>query len=145
MESIQSVEISKLGFVPQKLGDLLEHEGPLLSLYVDRDNPEHYFLYKWVDSNKECNRWAILPCTSKDLLAFFEGEKSLRKLFLNKPFCFVIDMDEDLQIQSIQIASTGALPEAFLPNEKSFFQEKAFTVFATSFHNMLKSKRQGFE
>lgn len=29
MELMQSVEISKLGFVPQKLGDLLEHEGPL--------------------------------------------------------------------------------------------------------------------
>jgi len=74
MELIQSVEISKLGFIPQKLGDLLEHEGPLLSLYIDRDNPENYFLYKWVDNDKKCNRWAILPCTSKDLLAFFEVE-----------------------------------------------------------------------
>ncbi len=143
MELIQSVEISKLGFIPQKLGDLLEQEGPLLSLYVDRDNPENYFLYKWVDSNEECYRWAILPCTSKDLFAFFEGEKSLRELFLNKPFCFVIELDEYLQIQFIQIVSTGALPEEFLPNEKSFFQEEAFSVFATSYHNMLKSKGQG--
>lgn len=142
MELIQSGEISKLGFVPQKLGDLLEHEGPLLSLYIDRDNPEHYFLYKWVDSNEECNRWAILPCTSKDLLAFFEGEKSLRKLFLNKPYCFVIDLDEHLQIQSIKIIATEVLPERLLPNEKSFFKGEAFSVFATSYHDVLKSKRQ---
>ena len=140
MELIQSVEISKLGFVPQKLGDLLEHEGPLLSLYIDRDNPENYFLYKWVDNDEKCNRWAILPCTSKDLLAFFEGGKHLRELFLNKPFCFVIDLDEHLQIQSIQIIATEALPEAFLPSEKSFFQEEAFSVFATSYHNLLKQK-----
>lgn len=145
MEQVQSVEISKLGFVPQKLGDILEHEGPLLSLYVDQDNPEHYFLYKWEGSNEECNRWTILPCAGKDLSAFFEGKESLRELFLNNPFCFVIDLDEHLQVQSIQITATEALPEEFLPSEKSFSQAEAFTVFATSFHNMLKSKRQGFE
>lgn len=143
MKSVQSVEISKLGFVPQKLGDLLEHEGPLLSLYVDRDNPESYFMYKWVDRNEECNRWAILPCTGKNLLAFFEGKESLRELFLNNPFCLVIDLDEHLQVQSIQITATEALPEEFLPGEKSFFQEETFSVFAASFHHMLNSKRQG--
>lgn len=140
MELIRSVEISKLGFVPQKLGDLLEHEGPLLSLYIDRDNLENYFLYKWVDNDEKCNRWAILPCTIKDLLGFFESKESLRELYLNKPFCFVIDLDEHLQIQSIQIIATEALPEEFLPSEKSFFKEGAFSVFAASYHNILKQK-----
>jgi hypothetical protein len=58
-------------------------------------------------------------------------------------FCFVIDLDEHLQIQSIQIIATEVLPAIFLPSEKSFFQAEAFSVFAASFHNMLKSKRQG--
>lgn len=140
MEQVQSIGISKLGFTPQKLGDLLEHEGPLLSLYIDQDNPENYYLYKWVDSDEKYNRWSILPCSSNDLLAFFEHQKALRELFLDKPFCFVIDLDEHLQIQAIQIMPTEALPEVFLPGEGSFFKEDAFSVFATSFRTMLKLK-----
>lgn len=140
MRQVRGIEISKLGFIPEKLGDLVEHEGPLLSLYVDQDNPENYFLYKWVDADEKYNRWAILPCTTKDLLAFFERGESLRSLFLNKPFCYIIDLDEDLRTQSIQIAPTETLPEAILPGERSFFKEEAFSNFASSYHYTIKQK-----
>ena len=137
MEQIQGTQISKLGFVPQKLGDLLEHEGPLLSLFIDSDNPENHFLYKWVDHDDRCNRWLVLPCSLKDLTTFFNKAFTLRELFLRKPFCFLIDLDAQLDAKNIQIVASEKLLEDYLPTEQSFYQEEVYSLFAAAYRKAL--------
>ena len=137
MEQIQGITISKLGFVPQKLGDILEYEGPLLSLFIDQENPENHFLYKWVDNDDFYNRWIIVPFSTKDLDLFFNGELTLRQLFLSKPFCYLIDLDDQLNYHTIQIVATEKLNEEYLPSEKSYYQAEIYSQFAANYHQKL--------
>jgi len=133
MEQVQGVEISNLGFVPQKLGDLLEHEGPLLSLFVDQENPENHYVYKWVDQDNVCNRWMILPCSTKELNTFFNKSSTLRALVSGKPYCFLMDVDGQLLPHKFQVVAIEKLPEDYLPTEKSYYQEEVYSLFAAEY------------
>lgn len=133
MEEIKGLSIPKLSFNPQKLGDFLAHEGPLLSLFADTDNPELYYLYKWTDSDKQVNRWLVFQVNLPILKKFLFQEISLRNLLIQNPFVFLVDLDNELNAKQILIVATNDLPISYLPSEKSFFKEDAFTEFATDF------------
>lgn len=139
MKNIEGVEIAGLGFVSQKMGDLIEHEGPLLSLFIDQNNPGNYFLYKWADCNEVANRWIVFQVSSNNLKRFFDKEVSLRKLFLEIPYSFIVDVDDELNERKISIAATNKLPEEYLPSANSLYCEEKFTEFANAFKTVLSN------
>jgi len=70
MEKLEGTMIQNLGIRLKCLGDLLYHEGPLLSHFVNEaDECEHYF-YKWSDCDDTCNRWIIFKVSENSLKYF---------------------------------------------------------------------------
>lgn len=141
MKDIKGIKIQKLGFTPQKIGDLIYHEGPLLSLFLDRNNPDTYYLYKWADCDENTNRWLVLQLNSINLRSFFYKEISLRTLLLNSPLTYVLGLDDNLVEADIMICATADLPETYLPNENSFYGEEKYTEFALTFKTIIANNR----
>lgn len=141
MEEIKGINIPKLSFKPQKLGDFLAHDGPLLSLFADTDNPDIYYFYKWTDSDSEVNRWLVFQVNLSILKKFLLQEVSLKGLLMQNPFVFLVDLDNDINEKQILIAATNDLPISYLPSEKSFFKEDAFTEFATEFKKTISQNK----
>jgi hypothetical protein len=137
MRDIKGISIPKLGFVPQKVGDLIYHEGPLLSLFVDRNNPENYYLYKWADCDKYINRWLVVQLNAISLRDFFYKEISLRTLLLNSPVTYVLQLDENLTESAIMVCATNDLPDDYLPKENSYYEEEKYSDFALAFKTIL--------
>ncbi len=140
MKDLQSIEgfmIPKLEFYAQKIGDLIYHEGPLLSLFLDRDNPDTYYIYKWVDCNQKYNRWLISTTNITNLRSFFSKEFSLKELFLKNPVCFLIEIDHQLNTANSRVCSIHALPDGYFPGEKSFFNEERYTEFASTYKQII--------
>jgi len=141
MKDITGIKIPKLGFAPQKIGDLIYHEGPLLSLFLDRNNPDTYYLYKWADCNEKTNRWLVLQLNSINLRSFFYKEISLRTLLLNSPLTYILSLDDKLAETDIMICATADLPESYLPKENSFYGEEKYTEFALTFKTIIANNR----
>lgn len=141
MKELKGISIQKLGFVPQKIGDLIYFEGPLLSLFLDRNNPDIYYLYKWADCNETNNRWLVIQLNSINLRSFFFKEVSLRNLLLSSPLTYVLGLDDSLAEKEIIVCSTSDLPEIYLPKENSYFSEEKFTDFASTFKTIIANSR----
>jgi hypothetical protein len=141
MEDIKGINIPKLSFNPQKLGDFLAHDGPLLSLFADTDNPDIYYFYKWADSDNQANRWLVFQVNLSVLKKFLYQEASLKGLVMQNPFVFLVDLDNEINEKQIFITATNDLPISYLPSEKSFFKEEAFTEFASEFKKNLAQNK----
>ena len=122
MISVKSIQINKLDFHPKKVLDLIYFEGPLLSLYYEAESNK-YYLYKWTDSDEQCNRWMILAITDFELLAYLTKKMSLKQLIIGYSFVFLVDMNHLLETKQIMISNTQELPLDYLPNDDSFFDE----------------------
>jgi hypothetical protein len=141
MKAMTGIKISKLGFIPQKIGDLIYHEGPLLSLFIDRNNPGTYYLYKWADCDEKVNRWLVLQLNTIDLRSFFYKEISLRTLLLNSPLTYVLSLDDKLVEVNMMVCSTVDLPKEYLPKENSLYSEEKYTEFASTFKTIIANNR----
>lgn len=115
--------------------DLINADGPLLSLYTDaRDN----WLYLWCDTDEiKINRWMLLRLSRKNLIDFFNKTVNLRSLIHNKQWIIILDetvssttkTDEfgasqsptiSLKRKFTKISNPDSLIE-YWPSEKSFF------------------------
>jgi hypothetical protein len=70
MNNIKGLTISHLGFQPFKMGDFLYYQGPLLSHFIDKNNPTDHYFYRWVEADDNCNRWLVFNSTEKDITNF---------------------------------------------------------------------------
>ena len=130
MDKIDGLNIAKLGFKPLHLGDFLFHEGPLLSHFIDENNPHEHYLYKWADSDDSCNRWLVAKLSEEMLKDFFNKKISLRQIITQNAFVYLLDLDNDLTEKAITIVNTADLLEAYLPTQNAFFNEKQYESYA---------------
>lgn len=144
MDNVQGLNIAKLGFKPLHLGDLLSHEGPLLSHFIDENNPHEHYLYKWVDSDDVCNRWLIAKLSEETFKDFFNKKVNLRQIITQNAFVYLLDLDNDLKEQAILILNVNNLPEAYLPTQNAFFNEKQYESYALNLkERILKADTAG--
>ena len=129
MRRLTGLKIDKLDFVPTKQGDLLYHEGPLLSVFKDNLSNNFYF-YKWSGSDEKAHRWLVFKVSVKNLNAFFEKEMSLQALILEQPFTYFLDLNNDIDPIRIVIVSTQNIPPNYLPDANSFFDAADFENYA---------------
>ena len=54
-----------------RIGDLMNFEGPLLSLFEDVKNG-HLYIFDWVDRLDKTNRWLIYQTYPKKILDFIQ-------------------------------------------------------------------------
>lgn len=137
MKELEGFKIEKLGFYPQKLGDLIYFEGPLLSLFIDRNNPDIYYLYKWVDSDENLNRWIVTQVDSLSLRNFFYSQTTLREIILDSPVSYSIELNDELEEYNIKVCPSNNLPNEYLPSSGTYFEEEKFTEFAQAFKSII--------
>lgn len=130
MIRVEGERIEALGFETQWLGNLLEFEGPLITLQEDLAEKGAQYLYKWVDADLHGNRWAVIPLAPGILDRFLFGEITLRELSFAPAEVYLIDLDESLQAVQVLRLRPGALPNDYLPEEDSYFGENAYSAFA---------------
>ena len=137
MKRLTGIKIQKLDFLPIKQGDLLYHEGPLLSLFKDALSDNFYF-YKWSDCDDKSHRWLVFKVSIKSLKAFFDKQQSIRQLILEQPFSYFLDLDNNLDPLSIVIVSTPNMPKSYLPEQDSYFDADDFENYALILQQKLK-------
>ena len=126
--------MSNVSLPRRKLGDLLYHEGPLLSIY-QHDPDSSYYLCKWTDSDETCNRWLYFPTAPAELAMFFFQKSSLLDLIKKSTWVFLIDIDNDINTKQIIVTTADRLPASYFPYEDSYFCEDDFTAYAADFRN----------
>ena len=142
MEKLEGFKIETLGFVAKRMGDLLYHEGPLLSHFINENNPYEHYFYKWSDCDDTCNRWLVFRVATNNLKAFFKGKLNLLELIKQNPLVYFMDLDNDIETKQVVVCPKGAIPEDYLPSENSFFKEKKYEKYALILRDTLFEKPQ---
>jgi hypothetical protein len=140
MKRLSGVKIDKLDFIPIKQGDLLYHEGPLLSVFKDALSDNYYF-YKWSDCDDKAHRWLVFKVTLKNLKAFFDKQISIRQLILEQPFSYFLDLDNELEPVNIVLVAVANMPKSYLPEQQdSFFDVHDFENYALVLQKELRER-----
>lgn len=130
MENLDGIQLFGLDFKPVKMGDLLYHEGPLLSHFVDDDNPSNHYFYKWSDCDDSTNRWMIFKVIERDLSNFFQHKINLLDIVRHNAFVYFIDLDSSLHAHNITLVATANIPSKYLPLVDSGFDEQGYEYYA---------------
>ncbi|MCT3758327.1 hypothetical protein HZQ19_01255 [Elizabethkingia anophelis] len=134
MENIKGTKLTKLPFELNKRGDLIAFEAPLLSHFYD-ENGKNYLL-NWLDSNDIVNRWLLFEIQQIDLFDYFSQKKSLRNLIKeSEEIVYFIDIDDNINYNQIILSNKNDIPNNYLPEKDSFFEEFIATKYANSLKN----------
>ena len=102
-----------------KIGDLVNFQGPLLSLFSN--NNGELFLYHWAESDDNYNRWLIFRITLNQLLQYLN--KNLSHYNLVKTYTYYcdviisIDIDKDFKYNNILQINMADVPTDYLPDK----------------------------
>lgn len=127
MENIKGKD-KDLSFLKElvKIGDLVNFDGPLLSLF--RDEKDSLYLYHWVDNDEKSNRWIVAKTSLFFIKGYLKQEISHWNLIIKSPerYLFLVDLDHELNpINQLQI-SKGALSSSkdYLPAQDVFHESE---------------------
>ncbi|MBL7785004.1 MAG: hypothetical protein JNM36_03805 [Chitinophagales bacterium] len=138
MNTLDCINVNGLDFNPQKIGDLLYYEGPLLSHFQDASKPNEHYFYRWVDNDDEANRWLIFKATSQDLVKFFNKQFSELDLIAQNNAVTFLDLDDNLNSLGIYICAFENIPNDYLPSQKTFFEASRYEPYALELKNKLE-------
>lgn len=122
MENINGIHIEEFSLESfRKVSDLIYFEGPLLSHYISDKNEN--FLFNWVDSNDNYNRWFVFRISQGNLVDYLNGKIPLLKFFKdpNDGFVYKIDLDEKGFVLEPMILFPNSIPENYFPATDSFY------------------------
>ncbi|TDN79359.1 hypothetical protein DET49_13822 [Salegentibacter sp. 24] len=104
-----------------KIRDLIYYDGPLLTHFESIYNEN--FLYYWVDTNSEFNRWLIFRTSNVYLEEYLNKEKTLYELISDKNNgnLYKVDIDDNLKQHNLSIIQFSDLPESYLPDKNSYY------------------------
>lgn len=129
--------------------NLIEQDGPLLSLYYN-DNGDYYLFY-WLNSDEHANRWLVFRVGLEGVRRYLQGEKTLRDLVLHPidGFVWVIDLDDALHQTHTVALPVSNVPVGYLPGKCSYFafdnKESLLSHVRTSNFNVsVPDSDQGF-
>ena len=99
--------------------DLIEFEGPLLSLYKGELGGD--LLYAWLDCTETRNRWCVIPVGRKSLRDYLEQEKTLLELYKESEWLIIFHTGSvPNRRNSLQKITWQALPREYLPDQDSY-------------------------
>lgn len=104
----------------QWLANLIEFEGPLLSVFKARKNK---YLYYWCDCNGESNRWMICRVSQTNLIRLINKQLSLDELIpdsLEDDFVYFEDVDGDGKATAVKLVNVTNVPTEYFPKEGSY-------------------------
>jgi hypothetical protein len=107
-----------------RVGDLINLEGPLLSLFLDNRNNDLY-IFDWIESKDKVNRWLVYKVSAKVLNSFIHREISYKELFnlylkdANYYYADIINSKES----EYSLHKLDDIPIDYFPTEDIFFEE----------------------
>lgn len=122
MEKIEGISIKSFSLETyRKVSDLIFFEGPLLSHFLS-DKGEN-FLFSWVDSDENFNRWFVFRVSQEKLIDYLNGKITLLSFFLDPidGFLYKIDVYSKGGINDPMLLYPDLIPNQYLPSEKSFY------------------------
>ncbi len=125
MKQLQGYKLNAHSFNNfQKVGDLVYFDGPLLSVFHDENNES--WVYGWVDSDNQYNRWIIFKTSFRSLSSYLKGEMSHYDLIKNckKREVFFADLDNDIQYHNVIVMSAEHVPNEYLPELYVFHDDE---------------------
>lgn len=103
--------------------DIVNFEGPLLTLFENIKN-KHLYLFDWVDKDSQFNRWLVYRCNPTILDKFINEKNSHFELFhSDEPYCFIVDIDKNLNWNNLQKIEKDNLPISYHPSKEDFFEK----------------------
>jgi hypothetical protein len=113
----------------QKVFDLLEYDGPILSHFKDERGQN--FLFYWVDNDERVNRWLVWRVTDLQLYRYLRNEISLKEVMEepNKEYIYSVEIDSNLNHQNILAIELSDLPQAYQLEETLFFESEIPVVY----------------
>ncbi|MDU9030532.1 hypothetical protein [Pseudomonas mediterranea] len=127
----------KLGGIPLKAkdlpthtwnADLVEFEGPLISLYRSERGDD--VLYVWLDCTATRNRWAITPLSRNALRDYLTKKIPLRAVFEQSNEIIVFETGTTLKRSGFQLVTWANFPEQYKPKENSYLTDRIATPSA---------------
>lgn len=112
-----------------------------MSHFVDKNNTADNYFYRWVDFSDDNNRWLIFRLSNEDLIAFFKKQLGLRQLISKNSFMYLLDLDAQLNKTQILLVSLNDLPDAYLPQSTSFFNEEQYENHALTVRDNVLQKQ----
>ena len=106
-----------------RVGDIINIEGPVLSLFQDERNKDLY-LFDWVDSDEITNRWLIFKIPAETLNQFLLNRISYKKMFdyIKENNFYYADIINSDNIE-YSINDLEYLPENYIPTKEAFFDK----------------------
>ncbi len=106
-----------------RIDDVEYFEGPLMTLFQNfKDN--QLFLFDWVQSDVQFNRWMVYRTSSIFLTKYINGEISHFNLFMSEePFCYFIDIDDSLVWNNCLTIEKNKIPSTYIPKKEVFFKK----------------------
>ncbi|MCC5943434.1 MAG: hypothetical protein JJT94_00750 [Bernardetiaceae bacterium] len=135
MEILEADRIDSLDIKLRYKGDLLYHEGPILSHFESLTQPQVHYLYKWCDCDEQYNRWLIFKVEAQKLALFLHEKMTLLELIKENKFVYFIDLDTHLNQVNTFLCPTQKIPTEYLPTEKSYFKENQYQPYAIDLKN----------
>ncbi|WP_184549073.1 hypothetical protein [Mucilaginibacter sp. FT3.2] len=106
-----------------RIGDLINYDGPILSLFEDVRNG-YLYLFDWVDRIEQYNRWLIFQIRSKDILEFIQKKITYLELFKNtvKNTYYFTDIINN-NLNNYRVIQLEIVPEKYYPNANDYFDK----------------------
>jgi len=132
MEAIQTYQNKEIELKNSliRVGDLINSDGPLLSLFLEFRSNELY-IFDWIDSDELINRWLIFKVEPKYLNYFLHRDISYKELFikiLNNNNFYIADISVT-KISEFDIYKIKSLPSNYIPTELVYFEKDAATNY----------------
>lgn len=138
LKNIKSKSIKKLDINLEEGGDFIYYEGVFLAHYFNKKNPTEHYLYKWCDTDKIINRWLLYKVSEKDLVAFLDKKISSLELIQKNEYCYVVDIDGNIEHKQVLICAVKDIPESYLPKKTAYFDEDFYEEYALELKQKLE-------
>ena len=131
----------------KRLGDIINIDGPVLSLFMDKRNADLY-LFDWVDSDGKANRWLIYKIPAEILNDFLLRKISYKNMFdwISESKIYFTDISYDIDnVDKIdyRIEILKDLPENYKATKDNFFDindSKDFEKIITTVSSLINEK-----
>jgi hypothetical protein len=120
MEQLQGTRLLSFPYSElNKVCDLIEFDGPLLSHYQNASKSN--FLFYWIDNDYDVNRWMLIEVNDDDFADYLHCLTPLKSLILSNASVIITHINRDMSYTETVFVAKDQIPSSYLPDDDSFF------------------------
>lgn len=133
MLEIRGTKLESLPIDLEWVKDLIEFDGPLLSLFKHRRRGDNY-LYYWCDCDNEVNRWMVCRVNETTVIRLINRVIPLDQVIpraCQDDFVYIVDMDGKCDARTVRMVTIDAIPEQYVPAPGAFLSPEVADTMGT--------------